>query len=97
MYDKVVKSAEAREQLSKCGNSLDIEEEAIEELFEFTRLVIYGDKMSRTMGTARAAKWKALKKKSFIHLPPDVDSLRQHCLLVHHPALKDHPPPLAGS
>ncbi len=25
------------------------------------------------MGTARAAKWKALKKKSFIPLPPDVD------------------------
>ncbi len=101
LYDKVVKSTEAREQLSKCGNSLDIEEEAIEELFELTRLVIYGDKMSTTMGTARAAKWKALKKKSFIRLPPDVDSLRQHCLranylayLVHHPALKDHPPPL---
>ena len=44
VYDKVAKSAEAREQLSKCGNSLDIEEEVIEELFEFTRHVIYGDK-----------------------------------------------------
>ena len=31
-------------------NSLDIEEEAIEELFEFTRLVC-GDKVSRTVGT----------------------------------------------
>ena len=79
---------------SKCGNSLDIEE-------EFTCLVICGDKVSRTMGTARAAKWKAMKKKSFIRLPPDVDSLRQHCLrannpayLVHHPSLKDHPSPL---
>ena len=96
MYDKV----EARQQLSKCANSLDIEEEAIEELFEFTCLVICGDKVSRTMG-ARAAKWKAMKKKSFIHLPPDVDSLRQHCLranylayLVHHPSLEDHPSPL---
>ena len=29
VYDKVAKSAEARKQLSKCGNSLDIEEEAI--------------------------------------------------------------------
>ena len=53
------------------------------------------------MGTARAAKWKAMKKKSFICLPPDVDSLRQHCLranylayLVHHPSLKDHPSPM---
>ena len=75
---------------------LDIEEEAIEELFEFTCLVIYGDKVSRTMGTARAAKWKAMKKISFIRLPPDVDSLRQHCLranylayLVHYPSLED--------
>ena len=69
--DKVAKSAEARQQLSKCANSLDIEEEAIEELFEFTRLVICRDKVSRTMmGTAQAAKWKAMKKKSFIRLPP---------------------------
>ena len=48
-------------------NSLDIEEEAIE---EFTRLVVCGDKVSRMMGTAQAAKWKAMKKKSFICLPP---------------------------
>ena len=53
------------------------------------------------MGTARTAKWKAMKKKSFIRLPPYVDSLRQHCLranylayLVHYPSLKDHPSPL---
>ena len=46
-------------------------EEAIEELFEFTRLVVCGDKVSRTMGTAQAAKWKAMKNKSFIRLPPD--------------------------
>ena len=37
-----------------------------------------------------------MKKKSFIRLPPDVDSLRQHCLranylayLGHYPSLKD--------
>ena len=70
VYDKVAKSAEAQQQLSKCANSLDIEDKAIEELFEFTRLVICGDKVSRTMGTAQAAKWKAMKKKLFIRLPP---------------------------
>ena len=50
------------------------------------------------MGTAQAAKWKAMKKKSFIRLP---HGLRQHCrranylaYLVHHPSLKDHPSPL---
>ena len=46
-------------------------EEAIEELFVFTRLIVCGDKVSRTMGTAQAAKWKAMKNKSFIRLPPD--------------------------
>ena len=82
VYDKVAKSARARKQLSKCGNSLVIKEEAIEELFEFTRLVIYGDQMSRTMGAARAAKWKAMRTKSFIRLPPDVDSLRLNIAFV---------------
>ena len=103
VYDKVARSAEAWELLSKCGNSLDIEEEAIEELFKFTRTVIYNNKMSKTMGTARAAKWKAMKKKSFIRLPADVDSLHQHCLranylayLINHPSLKDHPSPLVA-
>ena len=42
-----------------------------------------------------------MKNKSFIRLPPDADSLRQHCLranylayLVRHPSLKQHPSPL---
>lgn len=73
----------------------------VQELFEFTRHVIYGDKKSSTMAEARAAKWKRMKNKSFIRLPPDADSLRQHCLranylayLVRHPSLKCHPSPL---
>ena len=80
---------------------LTLKRKQLRSCFEFTCLVIYGDKVSRTMGTARAAKWKAMKKKSFIPLPPDVDSLYQHCLranyfayLVHYPSLKDHPSPL---
>ncbi|KAJ8381154.1 hypothetical protein SKAU_G00019320 [Synaphobranchus kaupii] len=53
------------------------------------------------MAEAHAAKWKRMKNKSFIGLPPDADSLRQHCphanylaYLVHHPSLKRHPSPL---
>ena len=75
-------------------NSLDFEEEAIEELFAFIRLVIHEDKVSRTMRTAQAAKWKA---SSFTSHHADVDSLPQHCFranylayLVHHPSFKDH-------
>ena len=53
------------------------------------------------MADARSAKWKVLKNKSFILLPPDADSLRQHCLranylayIIRHPSLKSHPSPL---
>ncbi|KAJ3585747.1 hypothetical protein NHX12_014466 [Muraenolepis orangiensis] len=88
-------------ELTRCGDSLDLEEEVVEELFKFTRHVIYGDKKSSTMAEARAAKWKRMKNRSFTRLPPDADSLRQHCLranylayLVRHPSLKQHPSPL---
>ena len=67
----------------------------------FARHVIYGDNKSSTMADARATKWKKMKNKSFIRLPPDVDSLRQHCLRTNylaylelHPSLKHHPSPL---
>ena len=84
VYDQVIKcmikSPVARRQLSRCGDSLDLEEEVVEQLFEFTRYIIYGDNKSSTMAETRAAKWKRMKKKSFIRLPPDADSLRQYCL-----------------
>ena len=101
VYDRVAKSPVAQQQLSRCGDSIDLEEEVLEELFQFTRHVIYSDKKSSTMAEARAVKWKTLKNKSFVRLPPDADSLRQHCLranylayLVRHPSKKHHPLPL---
>jgi hypothetical protein len=73
----------------------------VDELFQFTRHVIYGDSKSSSMVEAHAAKWKKMKNKSFIRLPPDGDSLHQHCLranylayLARHTALKHHPAPL---
>ena len=101
VYDQVAKSPVARQQLSQCGDSLELEEEVLQELFKFTRHVIYGDHKSSTMAEARAVKWKSMKNKSFIRLPPDEDSLRQNCLranylpyLVRHPSLKHHPLPI---
>ena len=77
------------------------QEEVVEELFKFTRHVIYGNNKSSSMAEARAAKWKKMENKSFIRLPSDGDRLHQHCLctnylayLVRHPALKHHPSPL---
>lgn len=101
VYDRVAKSPVAQQQLSRCGDSLDLEEEVLEKLFQFTRHVIYGDKKSSTMAESRAVKWKAQKNRSFARLPPDEDSLRQHCLranylayLARHPLKKHHPSPL---
>ena len=74
VYDLVAKSPLVRWQLSPCGEDFDLEEEVV------TRHVIYGDNKSSTIAEARAAKWKRMKNKSFIRLPPDANSLRQHCL-----------------
>ena len=101
LYDQVATSPVARRQLSRCGDCLDLEEETVEQLFEFTSQIIYGDNKNSTMAEARAAKWKRMKNKSFIRLPPDECSIRQHCLranylayLMRHPSLKHHPSPL---
>ena len=69
MYDQVANSPVAQQQLSQCGDSLDLEEEVLQELFKFTRHVIYDDHNSSTMAEARAVKWKSMKNKSLIRLP----------------------------
>ena len=76
LYDKVAKSPIAHQQLSRCRERFDFEEE-VEELFKFTRQLLYGDKKSSTI-EAHATKWRTMKKKSFVPLPPDEDSLLQH-------------------
>ena len=53
VYDQVAKNAMARRQLSWCGESIDLEEVEVEQLFEFTRHVIYGDNKSSTIAEAR--------------------------------------------
>ncbi|CAM1325743.1 Uncharacterised protein at_DN0258 [Pycnogonum litorale] len=68
LYAKVAKSPIARQQLGRCGDSLIMEEGVIEGLFQFTRDVVYGDMKSSSMAEARAAKWKTMKKKSFIRM-----------------------------
>ncbi|KAK7065650.1 hypothetical protein SK128_006975, partial [Halocaridina rubra] len=101
VYDQVMKSPVAQPQLSRSRDSLDLDEEVVGHFFEFTRQVIYGDHRSKTMAEAHTKKWKSIKNKSFLHLPPDADSLCQHCLrpnylayLMWHPFLKHHPSPI---
>jgi len=66
VYDQVAKNPVARQQLSWCGKRLDLEVKVVEQLFEFTRHVIYGDNKSCTVAEVSAAKWNRTKNKSFI-------------------------------
>ena len=59
--------------------------------------MIYGDTKSTTIVEASTAKWKMMKKKSFVCLTPDADSLHHHYLyanylayLICHPSLLHH-------
>ena len=87
VYDKGSKEP------TRYGDSLDFLEEILENLFKFTRHVIYGDTKSTTMAEARTAKWNDEN----IRLPLDADCLHQHCLcakylafLIRHPSLLRH-------
>jgi len=84
VFDQVAKNPVARRQLSWCGESHDLEEQVVEQLFEFTGHVIYGDNKSSTIAEAHAAKWKRMKNKLLICLRPDTESLRQHCLCANY-------------
>ncbi|KAK7071756.1 hypothetical protein SK128_013150 [Halocaridina rubra] len=82
-------------------DNLDLDEEVVEDLFEFTRHVIYGNHKSKSMAEAHTKNWKSMKNKLLLFLPPNEDSLCQHCLhanylayLVRHPSLKHHPSPI---
>jgi len=85
----------------ECGNSLDIDEDIIDELLKFTCNVIYGDKKSSSMAEVHVDKWKVMKKKFFLRIPPHTDCLCQHFIrasyvtyLVLHPLLKKHLSPI---
>jgi len=71
----MTRSVAAQQTLLKCGNSLDVDEDIIDELLKFTLNVIYGDNKSSSMAEAHADKWKAMKKNSFLRIPPDTDYL----------------------
>ena len=101
LYDKMAKSAEARILLSKCGESLPLSDDALDDLNTYVIRYIYGDVHSTSLELARAAKWKKQKKNSLMRLPPDEDSLQQHikranflAYVQRHPDLRGHPSPI---
>ena len=78
LYEKLLKSAEARNLISKCGEGLTLSNDVFNDIKSFVIRYIYGDTHSSTLNQTRATKWKSLKKKSLMRLLPDDDSLKQH-------------------
>ena len=68
LYEKMVKNLEARRLLLKCGESLSLNGDALEDLKSYVIRYVYGDAQSSSLDLARAARWKGQKKKSL--MPP---------------------------
>ena len=68
--DSVKKSPEAQQFLTSCGTQLPITDEIIGDLEKFIIKYVYNDHRSKTLGQARAGKWRSLKRKSTTRLPP---------------------------
>ena len=66
------------ELLSKLGKDVDITDEIRKDLELFPISVIYNDKTSKSLNETRANKWRKMKKKGILTLPPDYDSFEQH-------------------
>lgn len=93
---------EARPLLSLVGQSLPVTRNVLDAMTEFTVKYIYNDKISKTLGEARAKKWTQMKRKSTLRLPPDQDShdLKvtrgnyQSYMLLNYHKVEPCPPPL---
>ena len=75
--ESVMKSAEARTQLESLGTSLPVSQITIDNMVHFTIKYVYRDKVSNSLGEARSSKWRKMKRKSTLRIPPDLDSLCQ--------------------
>lgn len=98
---RIIKSEQARKLLTECGTQLSVSQKVIDDMGQFVIRFVYGDTTSKTAGEARAAKWRAQKKKSTVRLMPDTDSLKQHLFRANYLAyllknfqLKSHPSPI---
>ena len=54
--------------------TLPVTQATLDDMAMFTTNFVYTDKISKTLGDARARKWTKMKRKSTLRLPPDRDS-----------------------
>ena len=99
--DRSEKSVEAQNLLLSCGTQLPVTQSIISDLEKFVIRHVYNDSKNKTLGDARAAKWRVQKKKSITRLVPDSDSLRPHleranylAYVQTHYQLNNHPSPI---
>ena len=101
LFERVTKSAEARSLLLKCGESLELSDDALNDLKIYVMRYVYGDVRCSSLDVLRAEKWRCQKKKSLMRQPPDDDCLKQHitranflAYIQRHHELRDHPSPV---
>ena len=102
IFDMVKKDQNSQEMLQNVGCSLSLEKEVIANMREFILTKVYREN-AKTCGEARSSKWKKLKKKTMIRLPPDNDSLMQHFKRCNYLSfcqmnydMKHHPSPIGN-
>ena len=58
--------------------------EVIDHLAHLTIRYMYNDKVSKSLGEAKALKWGQMKKKSTSRIPPDMDSFQLYVARVNY-------------
>ena len=76
---KAKKTPEFATLISDLGSQVELCSDVLQKLTKFTIKCIYRDVSSQSLAEARSSKWLSMKKKSTERLPPDEDSLVQHC------------------
>ena len=97
LFERMLKSAEARSLLLKCGESYQLNDIALNDLKIDVMRYVYGHVHSFSFDMLRAEKWRCQKKKSLMRLLPDDDCLKQNitranflAYIQRHPELRDH-------
>ena len=81
--------------LQKVGEYLELSDNVGDNMRRFMLLKIYGGKET-TCTERRAPKWRKTKKKIYVRLPPDEDTLHHHLDKVNYLSylLNRHPSPI---
>ena len=94
-FEKLQKDQEAQHLLQKVGEYLELSDNVGDNMRRFMLLKIYGGKET-TCTEGRAPKWRKTKKKIYVRLPPDEDTLHHHLDKVNYLSylLNRHPSPI---